>query len=88
MARTQLLELWREVFEAADNALELGPLTDTRLLLAQHSYLSLPGMAIVIHLALGATILVAVWFARLSEHQPSTAENPNNQSTRPLRPGV
>jgi hypothetical protein len=41
-----------------------APLTDTRLLLEQHSYLSHRLAACWIHLAVGATILFAVWFAR------------------------
>lgn len=43
------------------------PLTDTRLLLEQHSYLAHRRSAIWIHLAVGATILAVVWWARLSD---------------------
>jgi len=43
------------------------PLTDTRLLLEQHSYLSHRRTAVWIHLALGATILGVVWRARPSD---------------------
>jgi hypothetical protein len=47
------------------------PLSDTTLYLEQHSYLSQRLSALLIHLAVGATILGVVWFARLSE--PDTA---------------
>ena len=44
-----------------------SPLTETRVLLEQHSYLSHRLAAIWIHLVLAAAILLVVWFARLSE---------------------
>jgi len=44
-----------------------SPLTDTRLLLEQHSYDSHRLAALWIHLAVGATVLSAVWFARLGD---------------------
>jgi hypothetical protein len=50
------------------------PLTDTRLLLEQHSYLAQRLTAIWIHLAVGATILLAVWFARFSEPEAEAAK--------------
>lgn len=40
-----------------------SPLTDTRILLAQHSYLSQRMIAFVVHAAVGATILIVVWRA-------------------------
>ncbi len=43
------------------------PLTDTRLLLEQHSYLSQRTVALGVHLTLDATILLAIWLARFSE---------------------
>lgn len=39
-----------------------SPLTDTRLLLAEHSYVSQRVSAFAVHLAVGATILLVVWF--------------------------
>lgn len=42
-----------------------SPLTDTRLILAQHSYLGQRMTAFWIHLAIGAVVLLAIWFARL-----------------------
>jgi hypothetical protein len=44
-----------------------SPLTDTRVILAQHSYLSQRGGAFLVHAVVGATILIVVWRAnRLS----------------------
>jgi hypothetical protein len=43
------------------------PLTDTLLVLEGHSYLTQRLVAFWIHLAVGATILLVVWFARFSE---------------------
>lgn len=51
--RTDLLRL------AADS-----PLTGTRALLAQHSYLAQRTTAFWIHLAVGVVVLLAIWFAR------------------------
>lgn len=42
-----------------------SPLTDTRLLLEQFSYLSQRAAAFWIHLVVGVAILLVVWFARL-----------------------
>jgi len=39
-----------------------SPLTETRLLLDQHSYVSQRLSAVAIHLGVGATILLVVWF--------------------------
>src|SRR5574341_1131172 len=50
------------------------PLTDTRLILEQHSYLAQRLTAFWIHLAVGATILLAVWFARFSEPETAAAK--------------
>jgi hypothetical protein len=49
------------------------PLTDTTLFLEQHSYVSQRLTAFLIHVAVGATILVVVWFARLSEPEAAAA---------------
>jgi hypothetical protein len=43
------------------------PLTDTRLILEQHSYLTQRLAAFWVHLAVGATILLVVWFGPFSE---------------------
>jgi len=39
-----------------------SPLTETRMLLDQHSYVSQRLSAVAIHLGVGATILLVVWF--------------------------
>lgn len=44
-----------------------APLADTRLLLEQHSYVSQRMVAVGVHLTLGATILLVIWFGRFSE---------------------
>jgi hypothetical protein len=51
-----------------------SPLTDTRLILEQHSYLSQQLAAFWIHLVVGATILLVVWFARFSEPEITTTK--------------
>jgi hypothetical protein len=38
-----------------------SPLTDTRIILAQHSYLSQRIGALLVHAAVGATILLVLW---------------------------
>jgi hypothetical protein len=43
------------------------PLTDTRHILEQHSYLSQRTAALVTHVVIGASILFVVWFARFRE---------------------
>jgi hypothetical protein len=48
-------------------------LSDTHLFLEQHSYLPQRLAAICIHLAVGATILLVVWFARFSEPETAAA---------------
>jgi hypothetical protein len=50
------------------------PLSDTTLYLEQHSYLSQRLTALLIHLAVGTTILAVVWFARLSEPETAAAK--------------
>ncbi|HEU4746962.1 MAG TPA: hypothetical protein VFS56_00565, partial [Gemmatimonadaceae bacterium] len=40
-----------------------SPLTDTRMILAQHSYLSQRMIAFFVHAAVGATIQLVVWRA-------------------------
>jgi hypothetical protein len=66
------------------------PLSDTTLYLEQHSYLSQRLSAFLIHLAVGATILGVVWFARLSEPDTAAAkaaasnvERGNSQEKQP-----
>ncbi|MCK6624626.1 MAG: hypothetical protein L6R45_05560 [Anaerolineae bacterium] len=51
-----------------------SPLTDTRLILEQYSYLSQQLAAFWIHLVVGATILLVVWFARFSESEVAVAK--------------
>ena len=48
-------------------------LTGTRLMLEQHSYLTQRLTAFWIHLIVGATILVVIWFARFSESEAAAA---------------
>ena len=48
------------------------PLTDTTLFLGQLSYLPQRLNALLIHLAVGVTILLVVWFARFSEPEAAT----------------
>jgi hypothetical protein len=43
------------------------PLTDTRLVLEQHSYLAHRAAALWAHLSIGAVILFAIWFGRFFE---------------------
>ena len=43
-----------------------SPLTDTRVILARHSYLSQRLGAFLVHIAVGATILLVVWRANRS----------------------
>jgi hypothetical protein len=66
------------------------PLTDTRLILEQHSYLAQRQAAFWTHLVIGVTILLVVWFARVSEPEgvaakaaPSNAEG-ENASRKPF----
>jgi hypothetical protein len=51
-----------------------SPLSDTRLLLEQHSYLQQRLAAFWIHLVVGATILLVVWFARFFEPEAEAAK--------------
>ena len=44
-----------------------APLTDTRLLLEQHSYRAQRLVAFWVHLVIGITILLVIWFAPLAE---------------------
>jgi hypothetical protein len=50
------------------------PLTGTHLFLDQHSYLSQRLTAICIHVAIGAAILLVVWFAQFSEPEAAAAK--------------
>ena len=54
------------------------PLTDTRLILEQHSYLTQRLAAFWIHLIIGATILLVVWFARFSEPEAAAKATTSN----------
>jgi hypothetical protein len=58
------------------------PLTDTRLVLAEFSYLPQRLAALGIHLALGSAILLAIWLAR-----PARPESPraNPRAGKPRR---
>jgi hypothetical protein len=56
------------------------PLRDTRLLLEEHSYLSHRTSAFWIQLAVGATILIAVWFTRISQPEPPAVEEPSTNA--------
>jgi hypothetical protein len=56
------------------------PLTDTRLILEQHSYLTQRLVAFWIHLPVGATILLVVWFARFSESGAAAAKAPTSNA--------
>jgi hypothetical protein len=62
------------------------PLTDTHLYLEQHSYLPQRLAAIGVHLVVGATILLVVWFARFSEPEVLEAKvatsNTEGESSR------
>jgi hypothetical protein len=49
-----------------------APLPDTRHILERHSYLAQRTVAIIVHVVMGALILFAVWFARLSEGDART----------------
>ena len=50
------------------------PLKETRLILDQHSYIAHRWGALWAHIALGVPILLAVWFARFSDHDASTRD--------------
>jgi hypothetical protein len=71
------------------------PLSNTHLLLEQHTYLPQRLAAICIHVVVGVTILLVVWFARFSEPEatpakatPSNAEGENSQDDRRGRAGI
>ena len=49
-------------------------LTDTHLILEQHSYLAQRQAAFWTHLIIGATILLVVWFARFAEPEAAAAK--------------
>ena len=42
-----------------------SPLTETRLMLEQHSYLTHRTASLLIHLVIGVAVLLTVWFGRL-----------------------
>lgn len=52
-------------------------LADTQIILAQHSYLPQRVAALWVHLAVGAAILLVVWFARFAEPEPAAKAAPN-----------
>jgi hypothetical protein len=58
------------------------PLTDTHLYLEQHSYLPQGLAAIGVHLAVGATILLVVWFARFSDSEAPAAKATTSNAAR------
>ena len=68
------------------------PLSDTTLFLEQHSYLSQRLSAFLIHLAVGATILLVVWLARFSEPEIAVARaatsNTERKSSHERQPGT
>jgi hypothetical protein len=54
-----------------------SPLSDTRIVLEQHSYLMHQTAATWLHVALGLTVLIAVWSARPGEPEaPAAASSP------------
>lgn len=55
-------------------------LADTRFMLEHHAYLPQRLAAFWIHLAVGATILLVVWFARFSEPAPAAKDVSRNTS--------
>jgi hypothetical protein len=57
-------------------------LSHTHLFLEQHSYLPQRLAAIWIHLAVGATILLVVWFARFSEPETAAANVATSNAKR------
>ena len=67
------------------------PLTGTRVILEQHSYLPQRLAAFWIHLVVGATILLVVWFARFAEPAPVAAQaaprNAKGKSSREKQNG-
>ena len=62
------------------------PLTDTRLILEQYSYLTQRVTAFWIHVGVGATILLVIWFARFAEPEAAAAKaatsNPEAESSQ------
>ncbi len=58
------------------------PLTDTQLYLEQHSYLPQRLAAIGVHLAVGATILLVVWFARFSDAEAPAAKTTTSNAAK------
>ena len=52
-------------------------LADTQIILGQHSYLPQRLAALWVHLAVGAAILLVVWFARFAEPEPAAKAAPN-----------
>jgi hypothetical protein len=69
-----------------------APLTDTTLILEQHSYLAQRLTAFWIHLVVGATILLVVWFARFSEAEAAATKtatsNTEGESPREKQKGT
>ena len=58
------------------------PLSDTTHFLGQLSFLPQRLTALLIHLVVGATILLVVWFARLSEPEAAAATPATNNRRR------
>jgi hypothetical protein len=61
-------------------------LIDTRLMLEQHSYLTQRLTAFWIHLIVGATILVVIWFARFSESEAAVVKATTSNVERESSP--
>jgi len=72
--RTDLLRM------SADAAL-----SDTRSLLAQHSYLAQRWSAFLVHLLLGTALLVVIWFGRI--YEPEVAAGTDNKPESPQNKG-
>lgn len=51
---------------------ENSPLSDTRFLLSQHSYLMQRVAAFLVHLVVGTALLIVIWFARIYEPESTT----------------
>jgi hypothetical protein len=68
------------------NMIDPASLADTRLILEQHSYLTQRMAALTIHLAVGATILFVIWFARFTEPEEAATKAPTS-TTRAGRAG-
>ena len=57
-----------------------SPLIDTLLILEQHSYLSQRLVAFGVHFAVGAALLIVVWFARIPGTEAAAAKADTSNS--------